>query len=228
MEDRERIAELIAGADMLFVTAGMGGGTGTGAAPVVAEIAKELGILTVAVVTKPFAFEGKRQRVAQEGIEALAQHVDSLIIIPNDKLIEVLGDAGDARRGVPRRERRAARRGRRHRRGHQLPGHGQRRFRRRAHRDGGDGHGDDGLGQGRGAGPRAASRPSRRSPARCSRTSTSPTRAACWSTSRRAGRRCQLQEIYDVMDDDQGVRRGYRDRDRRHGVRRRAAKTSCA
>src|ERR671912_611194 len=91
MEDRERIAELIGGADMLFLTAGMGGGTGTGAAPVVAEIARELGILTVAVVTKPFAFEGKRQRIAQEGLDALAEHVDSLIVIPNDKLMQVLG-----------------------------------------------------------------------------------------------------------------------------------------
>jgi cell division protein FtsZ len=76
---------------MLFLTAGMGGGTGTGAAPVVAEVAKELGILTVAVVTKPFAFEGKRQRIAQEGLDALSQHVDSLIVIPNDKLMSVLG-----------------------------------------------------------------------------------------------------------------------------------------
>ncbi len=92
LEDRDRLAEAIAGADMLFVTAGMGGGTGTGAAPVIAEIAKELNVLTVAVVTKPFAFEGKRQRVAQEGIEALAQYVDSLIIVPNEKLIEVLGN----------------------------------------------------------------------------------------------------------------------------------------
>src|SRR6187399_2001374 len=92
LEDRDRIAEMITGADMLFLTAGMGGGTGTGAAPVVAEVAKELGILTVAVVTKPFAFEGKRQRIAQEGLDALAQHVDSLIIIPNDKLMQVLGN----------------------------------------------------------------------------------------------------------------------------------------
>ncbi|MDP1718527.1 MAG: cell division protein FtsZ, partial [Burkholderiales bacterium] len=91
LEDRERIAELITGADMLFITAGMGGGTGTGAAPVVAEVARELGILTVAVVTKPFAFEGKRQRIALEGLEALAPHVDSLIVIPNDKLMQVLG-----------------------------------------------------------------------------------------------------------------------------------------
>jgi cell division protein FtsZ len=93
LEDRDRIAELISGADMLFLTAGMGGGTGTGAAPVVAEVAKEMGILTVAVVTKPFAFEGKRQRLAQEGLDALSQHVDSLIVIPNDKLMQVLGNA---------------------------------------------------------------------------------------------------------------------------------------
>jgi len=92
LEDRERIAELIDGADMLFITAGMGGGTGTGAAPVVAEVAKELGILTVAVVTKPFMFEGKRVRAANQGIESLARHVDSLIIIPNEKLMQVLGD----------------------------------------------------------------------------------------------------------------------------------------
>ena len=91
IEDQDRIAEIIEGADMLFITAGMGGGTGTGAAPVVAEIAKRLGILTVAVVTRPFAFEGKRQKIAQAGIEELQKQVDSLIIIPNDKLIEVLG-----------------------------------------------------------------------------------------------------------------------------------------
>ena len=92
VEDRERIIELIEGADMLFLTAGMGGGTGTGAAPVVAEVARELGILTVAVVTKPFAFEGKRLRVAQDGLEALTKHVDSLIVIPNEKLMQVLGE----------------------------------------------------------------------------------------------------------------------------------------
>jgi len=92
MEDRERIAELIRGADMLFLTAGMGGGTGTGAAPVVAQVAKELGILTVAVVTKPFSFEGKRQKIAQEGLDQLTEHVDSLIVIPNDKLMHVLGE----------------------------------------------------------------------------------------------------------------------------------------
>ncbi len=92
MEDRDRIAGMIEGADMLFITAGMGGGTGTGAAPVIADIAKSLGILTVAVVTRPFKFEGKRQRVAAAGIEELTKKVDSLIVIPNDKLMEVLGE----------------------------------------------------------------------------------------------------------------------------------------
>jgi len=93
MEDRDRIAELIEGADMLFITAGMGGGTGTGAAPVIADIAKSMNILTVAVVTRPFKLEGgKRMKVAQAGIDELGKRVDSLIVIPNDKLMEVLGD----------------------------------------------------------------------------------------------------------------------------------------
>lgn len=91
-EDRERIKELISGANMVFITAGMGGGTGTGAAPVVAEIAREMDILTVAVVTKPFIYEGNRMRYAAEGIKALNEHVDSLIIVPNSKLMEVLGN----------------------------------------------------------------------------------------------------------------------------------------
>ena len=92
MEDRERIAEILEGADMVFVTAGMGGGTGTGAAPVVAEVAREMGILTVAVVTKPFPFEGKkRMAIADAGIRELAERVDSLITIPNEKLLSVLG-----------------------------------------------------------------------------------------------------------------------------------------
>ncbi|NOU41775.1 MAG: cell division protein FtsZ [Methylotenera sp.] len=92
LEDRDAIAELIDGADMLFITAGMGGGTGTGAAPVIAQIAKEMGILTVAVVTKPFSFEGKRTKVASDGLEELSKYVDSLIVIPNEKLMEVLGE----------------------------------------------------------------------------------------------------------------------------------------
>ncbi len=91
-EDRENIRNAIKGSDMIFIAAGMGGGTGTGAAPVVAEIAKEEGILTVAVVTKPFPFEGKkRMSYADQGIEMLAKHVDSLITIPNEKLLKVLG-----------------------------------------------------------------------------------------------------------------------------------------
>lgn len=92
LEDRERVMEVISGADMIFITAGMGGGTGTGAAPVVAQVAKEMGILTVAVVTKPFPFEGaKRLKIANAGLEELSQHVDSLITIPNEKLLAVLG-----------------------------------------------------------------------------------------------------------------------------------------
>ena len=92
LEDRERIEEMIEGADMLFITAGMGGGTGTGGAPVIAEIARSMGILTVAVVTKPFPFEGaKRMKVADEGIKQLQENVDSLITIPNEKLLAVLG-----------------------------------------------------------------------------------------------------------------------------------------
>ncbi len=92
MEDHDRIREALQGSDMVFITAGMGGGTGTGAAPVVAEIAKELGILTVAVVTKPFPFEGgKRMNIAEKGIGELSKYVDSLITIPNEKLLAVLG-----------------------------------------------------------------------------------------------------------------------------------------
>ena len=107
MEDRDRIVELIEGCDMLFITAGMGGGTGTGAAPVVAQVAKELGMLTVAVVTKPFSMEGaKRMAIAEMGIGELGKYVDSLITIPNQKLLTVLGpkirllDAFQAANGV--------------------------------------------------------------------------------------------------------------------------------
>lgn len=92
LEDRDEIAEILSGADMVFITAGMGGGTGTGAAPIVAEVAREMGILTVAIVTRPFPFEGKkRSTVASEGIRQLSEHVDSLITIPNEKLLDVLG-----------------------------------------------------------------------------------------------------------------------------------------
>lgn len=93
MAERERLEEALRGAHMVFITAGMGGGTGTGAAPIVAEVARSLGVLTVAVVTKPFSFEGtRRMRIAEQGIEELGQHVDSLIVILNDKLEEVLGE----------------------------------------------------------------------------------------------------------------------------------------
>jgi len=92
MEDRERIQEVLEGADMVFITAGMGGGTGTGGAPIVAQVAREMGILTVAVVTRPFPFEGhKRMSIANDGIEELKSYVDSLITIPNEKLLSVLG-----------------------------------------------------------------------------------------------------------------------------------------
>lgn len=92
MEDRDRIMEILSGADMVFITAGMGGGTGTGGAPIVAQAARELGILTVAVVTRPFPFEGKkRMAYAEQGIQELSQYVDSLITIPNEKLLSVLG-----------------------------------------------------------------------------------------------------------------------------------------
>ncbi|WP_407312126.1 cell division protein FtsZ [Pseudomonas sp. nanlin1] len=92
MEDRERIAEVLQGTNMVFITTGMGGGTGTGAAPIIAEVAKEMGILTVAVVTRPFPFEGrKRMQIADEGIRALSESVDSLITIPNEKLLTILG-----------------------------------------------------------------------------------------------------------------------------------------
>jgi cell division protein FtsZ len=102
-EDRERIKEMISGANMVFITAGMGGGTGTGAAPIVAQIAREMNILTVAVVTKPFAYEGNRMRFATEGIKALHEHVDSLIIVPNSKLMEVLGYCARSLQGGKRR-----------------------------------------------------------------------------------------------------------------------------
>ena len=90
--ERERISEALSGAHMVFITAGMGGGTGTGAAPIIAEVARELGILTVAVVTKPFIFEGRRGKLAEEGLAELQQHVDSLIVILNEKLMDVLGE----------------------------------------------------------------------------------------------------------------------------------------
>lgn len=93
-ESREELAELVKGADMIFITAGMGGGTGTGASPILAEIARDMGILTVAVVTKPFSFEGSRRReLAEQGISELRQHVDTLIVIPNDRVLQIADDS---------------------------------------------------------------------------------------------------------------------------------------
>ena len=147
---------------MLFITAGMGGGTGTGAAPVIADIAKSLDILTVAVVTRPFEFEGKRQKVAQAGIEELEQEGR---LADHHPQRQADGGAGRGRLGARRlrgRQRRAARRGVGDRRGHQQPGPRQRRLRRRAHRDGRSRHGDDGLGDGQPAPTARASPPRRR------------------------------------------------------------------
>ena len=145
LEDRDRISDVLEGSDMVFITAGMGGGTGTGAAPVVAQIAKEMGILTVAVVTKPFPFEGrKRLEIANHGIAELSQYVDSLITIPNEKLLTVLGRditllnafkaANDVLLGAVQG----------HRRTDHLSGSDQRRLCRRADGHAGNGDGDDG------------------------------------------------------------------------------------
>ncbi len=145
-EDRERIMEVIQGADMLFITAGMGGGTGTGAAPVVAQIAREMGILTVAVVTKPFPFEGKkRMAIAEKGIHELSQFVDSLITIPNEKLMSVLGKNVTLAGRLQVGQRCVAGRGAGHCRTDHPSGSDQRRLRRRAHGDVRNGHGHDGF-----------------------------------------------------------------------------------
>ena len=123
MEEYDKIKALLKGADMVFITAGAGGGTGTGAAPVVARIARELGALTVGIVTKPFGFEGSRRREqADEGVEALAAEVDTLIVVPNNRLLSVLDKQHLDGRGVPRRRRRAAP----GRPGHLRPGHAAR------------------------------------------------------------------------------------------------------
>ena len=182
-EDRERIAELIDGADMLFITAGMGGGTGTGAAPVIADIAKSMGILTVAVVTRPFAFEGKRQRVAQAGIEELSKKVDSLIIIPNDKLMEVLGEdvsvldayaaANDVLHGAVSGIAEVI----------NNPGLVNVDFADVRTVMGEVGHGDDGLGDGRRQRPRARGRRAGGAEPAARGRQPRSARAACWSTS---------------------------------------------
>ena len=139
------IRAAIDGAHMLFITAGMGGGTGTGAAPVIARIAKEMGILTVGVVTKPFDWEGGRRMTnADAGLAELEANVDSLIVVLNEKLLDVLGDDITQGRSLRACQRRAEERGRRHLRNHQRVRRRQRRLRRRAHRDGRAGQGHDG------------------------------------------------------------------------------------
>lgn len=135
-EDRDALRAALEGADMVFIAAGMGGGTGTGAAPVVAEVAKDLGILTVAVVTKPFNFEGKkRMAFAEQGITELSKHVDSLITIPNDKLLKVLGREYLPAGCVWRSERCTKRRCARYRRTDYSSGFDERGLCRRTHRN---------------------------------------------------------------------------------------------
>jgi cell division protein FtsZ len=199
MEDRDRIAETIEGADMLFITAGMGGGTGTGAAPVIADIAKSLGILTVAVVTRPFKFEGKRQRVASAGIEELTKKVDSLIIIPNEKLMDVLGEdvsvldayaaANDVLHGAVSGIAEVI----------NNPGLVNVDFADVRTVIGRDRHGDDGLGDGGRHRSLAQRRAAGGQESAARRTSISPARAACSSISpHRPG--LKMKEYHDVMN----------------------------
>ncbi len=132
-ESRDELLEAVRGCEMVFVTAGMGGGTGTGASPIVAEVAKEAGALTIGVVTKPFGFEGaKRRAQAEEGIQRLQEKVDTLIVIPNDRLLADLRREGHGRGGVPHRRRRPAPGHPGHQRDHHAAGRDQPRLRRRA------------------------------------------------------------------------------------------------
>ena len=184
MEDRERIADALKGADMVFITAGMGGGTGTGGAPVVAEVARELGILTVAVVTRPFPFEGKKRlQYCRRGGAELQQHVDSLITIPNEKLLEVLGkntslldafkEANDVLLGAVQGIADLIIR----------PGMINVDFRRRTHCHVRNGHGDDGYRPARREKIAHARRRKEQSTARCWTILTWRERAAFWSIS---------------------------------------------
>jgi len=196
MEDKERIADALEGADMVFITAGMGGGTGTGAAPIIAQIARELGILTVAVVTKPFGFEGrKRLDIANEASPrsastSIADHH------PERQADHRARPQLPPDRGLQGRQSGAAGRGSGHRRADHAPRADQRRLCRRAHGDVRDGHGHDGLVRGQRR-CRRARRPRPPSAARCSRTSTCPARAASWSTSRRVST-CRIGEFEEV------------------------------
>ena len=179
LEDASRVAEVLTGADMVFVTAGMGGGTGTGAAPVIAQIARDCGALTVGVVTKPFGFEGtQRKKQAAAGISELGKAVDTLIVIPNDRLLSLAGKKTTLMDAFRKADEVLPQRGA----GHQRPDHRarphQRRLRRRPHHH--DRHGPRAHGHRRRAPATSApSRPrSRRSARRCSRTSRSTARPA--------------------------------------------------
>ena len=180
LEDEERLREFMADAEMVFVTAGMGGGTGTGSAPVIARLAREAGALTVGVVTKPFQFEGrKRMNQADDGLRELKAAVDTLITIPNQRLLVGRQPQYAAARGLSARRRSAAAGGARDlRAGHRArpdqPG-----LCRRPLDHGRDGPGDDGRGQRAAARTARSRRPSARSPARCSRTFRSRAPAAC-------------------------------------------------
>ena len=164
LEDTEKIIDLLEGADMVFVTAGLGGGTGTGAAPVVASLAKELGALTVAVVTKPFAFEGpKRRKQAEQGLAELASVVDTVITIPNDQLAGTGSEGHQLLRIVPRRRRCAAPGRAGDQRHHHDARPDQSRFLRHPHHHARHGLRDDGHGLGqrrKRCGDRGARRPS--------------------------------------------------------------------
>ena len=148
LEDTDRILEALSGADMIFITTGMGGGTGTGAAPIIASLAAELGALTVAVVTKPFGFEGKRRRVqAEQGIRALRDTVDTLITIPNERLLNFVERGDVARRGVQDRRRHPAPGRAGHLRSHHRSRRDQPRLRRREDDHARHGHGAHGHGR---------------------------------------------------------------------------------
>ena len=181
MEDRDRIIEVIDGADMLFITAGLGGGTGTGAAPVVAQVAKELGILTVAVVTKPFKMEGRKRLQRRRPGHSRSRQVRGLPDHDPEREAAVRArPADDAARCLQGGQRGAAGRRAGHRRTDHPAGAHQRRLRRRAHGDGRDGHGDDGVGHRDAVQTGPARRRRLPSPARCWRRSTCPVRAASW------------------------------------------------
>ena len=180
-EAEARVRASLEGANMVFITAGMGGGTGTGAAPIVAKVAKEMGILTVGVVTKPFEFEGpRRMKQADAGTSELEANVDSLIVVLNEKLLEVLGDdvtqeqafahANDVLKNAVGGISDII----------HVHGPGERRLRGREDGDERAGQGDDGHGTGRRPGPRQQGRRGWPWLARCSKASICPARAACW------------------------------------------------